>query len=179
MGMCTGRVILRRSDRLWILNVVLGGVAIFLVGLVVASALPGQSVGLGAVLSGVATLVLAGLTAIIIIVNARVLQATLDEAKATREQADATREQAKLAAQSIRELQISRELDWRPFVVRFEGSSHIVKGKLLRDIAIQNIGRGPAINCLYLRQEDSPDGSIFLRTDSCSSRFPHQCRRPL
>jgi hypothetical protein len=175
----------RRLLHGWVLaDVMLGAVAgVLLVldlSIFLAGTLPSISTALAAMIAGIATLALAALTGVIIVLNAGVLDATrqaaeatkaeadatLEEAKATREQADATREQAKLAARSIRELQISRELDWRPFVVRFEGSSHIVKGKFLRDVTIQNIGRGPAINCLYLRSEDSPDGSIFLRTDS-------------
>ena len=167
----------------WVLaDVILGAVAgvllILDLSIFLAGTLPSISTALAAMIAGIATLALAALTGVIIVFNAGVLDATrqaaeatkaeadatLEEAKATREQADATREQAKLAARSIRELQIGRELDWRPFMVRFEGSGHIVKGKFRRDITIQNIGRGPAINCLYMRQEDSPAGSAFLRS---------------
>jgi hypothetical protein len=168
----------------WVLaDVILGAVAgvllILDLSIFLAAKLPSISTTLAAMIAGIATLALAALTGVIIVLNAGVLDATrqaaeatkaeadatLEEAKATREQAEATREQAKLAARSIRELQISRELDWRPFMVRFEGSGRFVKGKYRRDMTIQNIGRGPAINCLYLREEYSPDGRIFLRTD--------------
>jgi len=147
-----------------ILGAIAGVLAVVDLSIFLAAQLPGISGSVAAMLTGVATLALAALTGAIIVVNAGVLEATRKASEATREQASATKEQAKLAARSIREIQIDRELDWRPFVVRTEGDGRIVKGKLVRDITIQNIGRGPAINALYLRQEASPNGAVFLRT---------------
>jgi len=128
-----------------------------------AKAMPSESVGLGTVLSGVATLMLAALTAIILIINARVLQATkdaadatrdaaratqaeaeatVDEAKATREQAEASKAQAETANESLREIRRSRELDFRPYLVRGRlGYATAAGQQLVQLVSIQNIGR--------------------------------------
>jgi len=174
---------MQRTDWWLVAGVVVVAAGILVAAGYVASVLPNASVGIGTVLSGVATLILAGLTAIILIVNARVLKATKDaaeatrdaaratkgeaaatqeEAKATLEQATATKEQAKIASETLRELRQSRELEWRPILVRTTLEHGVFEGKIYRQVELQNIGRGPALNALFLREEAGSEGTRFV-----------------
>lgn len=180
---------MRRSDW-WIVGAVVLVVAALLPASVFIASLAGnQSVGAGTILSGVSTLFLAGLTAIILIVNARVLQATRDAAEATRdaaratkdeavatekeaeatfEQAAATKEQALIANETLKELRRTRELEWRPILVRDESNAGVKDGKAWRDVSLRNIGRGPALNCLVVREEMGTDTARFLASQPVS-----------
>jgi hypothetical protein len=168
--------------RRWPLAIVVLGAAagvLLILGLsmFLAAQFPGISTGLAAMITGVATLALAALTGVIIVVNAGVLDATRqaaeatkaeadathEEAVATREQAEATKEQSRIANESLRELRYSRELEWRPILVKLSGKGGISHGRSFRDADIRNLGRGPAINALYLREEEGIGSSRFLR----------------
>jgi hypothetical protein len=89
-------------------------------------------------------------------------EATQEEAKATLEQATATKEQARIASDTLRELRQSRELEWRPILVSTGGLPGIALGKAYRDVVLRNIGRGPALNALFLREEATVEGTRFL-----------------
>jgi len=54
-------------------------------------------------------------------------------------------------------------MDAQPIVVRLETASHSVHGKTVRDMQFTNIGRGPALNCIYVR-EGAADKPEYLRT---------------
>jgi hypothetical protein len=180
----------------WVLaDVILGAVAGVLLlldlSIFLAGTLPSISTQLAAMIAGIGTLALAALTGVIIVFNAGVLDATRraaeateaeasathDEAKATREQAIATQEQAKAtreqadqARKSIVVLQRSQELEWRPYLVIIGGLAPLQKsaGRTFRQVTLQNIGRGPALNMFYVREEQSPEGILFLKTGPSS-----------
>ena len=88
--------------------------------------------------------------------------ATQQEAKATLDQATATKEQAQIANDTLQELRHSRELEWRPILVGTELQGGVAQGKAFRDLNLRNIGRGPALNSLFLREEAGIDGNRFL-----------------
>jgi hypothetical protein len=165
----------------WVLaDVILGafaGVLLLLdLSIFLAGTLPSISIPLAAMIAGIGTLALAALTGVIIVFNAGVLDATRQaaeatkaeadathkEAVATREQAEATKEQSKVANESLRELRYSRELEWRPILVKVAGKGGIGHGRSFRDAEIRNIGRGPALNAIYLREEEGIGSPRFL-----------------
>lgn len=166
---------LRKRFRLtwFVLAIVAIQVALLALSVAFTAALPAITNGL----AGAATLVLAGLTVLVLVYNAGVLdatresaqatrdeaEATREEARATRDQAEATREQAEIGRQSLEELRRNREMDAQPIVVRLEMATHSVQGKTVRDMQFTNIGRGPALNCIYLR-EGAGDKSEYMRT---------------
>src|ERR1700694_265913 len=178
---------MRRSDWVIVGLVLLGTAAVLvIVAIVVANFIPTQSAAaIATVLVAVSTLALAALTAVLLVLNNRILSATLEavqatkesavatrdeaeatreEATATREQAEATKEQAETGNESLREIRRSRELDWRPFLVRVD-LGETSGNRVTRNVTIQNIGRGPALNCLYVREEETPEGRLFLKSD--------------
>jgi type VI protein secretion system component VasK len=102
----------------------------------------------------------------------RAAQATQDEAKATQEearatlqQATATQDQAKAASETLAELKRTRELDWRPDLVwkYLGGSTNPYQVK--RQMRIQNLGRGPALNAIYMREEDQSGKRHFILSE--------------
>lgn len=94
--------------------------------------------------------------------------ATQEEAKATLDQATATKEQAQIANETLQEIRRSRELEWRPILVRTELQSGVFEGKAYREVNLRNIGRGPALNSLFLREEAGTEGTRFLTCDPVS-----------
>jgi hypothetical protein len=54
-------------------------------------------------------------------------------------------------------------MDAQPIVVRLETATHSVQGKIVRDMQFTNIGRGPALNCIYVR-EGAGDKTEYVRT---------------
>jgi hypothetical protein len=123
-----------------------------------------------------ATLLLADFTAVLAWLTRRSLAATRWEAEiaeaalqasnrqaATAEGAlAAAQEQARIASDTLRELRQSRELEWRPILVRATIESGVSSGKAYRQVELRNIGRGPALNSLFLREEAATEGSRFL-----------------
>lgn len=92
-------------------------------------------------------------------------EATQEEAKATLEQATATKESAKAATETLAELRRTRELDWRPHLVwKYLGGSSSAD-QVQRQMHIQNLGRGPAINAIYLREEEISGKRHFMATE--------------
>jgi hypothetical protein len=115
--------------------------------------------------TALATLVLATVGAVALITNVVLAWLTWRMARATSDEAEATKEQSKIAARSLRQLQENQELDWRPFLVSMDVGGRVTD-RVIRDMVISNIGRGPAINAYYLRFEKSGDDFVFLRTDA-------------
>lgn len=108
------------------------------------------------VLTGLATLVLAAATGILLILNWGVMQATRSAAEATLRAAVATEKSAAAteqeAAASLSELEVLRDQvahEIRPVLV-LESLPNIspFKSNLGADGTLVNLGRGPAINCM-------------------------------
>ncbi len=92
-------------------------------------------------------------------------EATQEEAKATLEQATATKEQAKAATDTLAELKRTRELDWRPHLVWKDLGGSSTPDRIERKLHVQNLGRGPAINAIYLREEEPSGKRHFIASD--------------
>lgn len=105
---------------------------------------------IAAIATAAGTLGLAIFTFIVIRENKKLINAAVQEAQATAEQARASVQQAEAAVRMLREVQVDRELGNAPyltfrFVSGFQGAGEPVGSK----VDIENIGRGPALNCLY------------------------------
>jgi hypothetical protein len=163
----------------WVLaDVILGAIAgallVIDLSILLASSFPTISTALAAMITGIATLALAGLTGVIIVFNAGVLaatrqaaEATQAEAEATKAEADATREAAIATREQVTELRISRQLEFRPFVVvsAMSEATRTVEQLAARDLTLRNVGRGPALNTFFVREERSGPGTRVLRSD--------------
>ena len=178
----------RRTSLTWfVVAVVAIQIAVVGVSIALASNLP----AVANALSGAATVILAGLTVLVLVYNAGVLDATRESAKATREEAEATREEARatreqteatkrhadIALESLEELRRSRELDAQPLIVRQETGARTVGGRAVRDIDVTNIGRGPALNCVYVRESAAIRREI-VRTGAFSLAAGHHIPLP-
>ncbi len=163
----------------WVLAVVIlaaiaGVLLVIDVSIVLASLFPTISTALAAMITGIATLTLAGLTGVIIIFNAGVLTATREaaeatqaEAEATKAEADATHEAAVATREQVTELRISRQLEFRPFVVvsAMADATRTVDQYAVRDLTLRNVGRGPALNTFFVREERSGPGTRVLTSE--------------
>lgn len=127
---------------------------------------PGQAAAIGTVLSALAALALAAITLSVVLLNRQLLKATTEAVTAATAEAAASSRQAELTAESVREMRTSRHLEFRPLLIRQD----------LRDIRtsppdsletriyeMKNIGRGPALNCMFLREHQTPTGRIYQR----------------
>ena len=81
----------------------------------------------------------------------RSAMATETAAAATRDEADATRDEAAATKQTVAEIQIDRDLNWRPYpVIDHTSWSANVRGGTDK-VWLKNIGRGPAFNTVCAR----------------------------
>ena len=91
------------------------------------------------------------------------LQAAQDQAKIAEQQVAATNKQAEIAERSIRELIRTRELDWRPVLIRSDvGALSSAQGIAFRQVTIHNAGRGPAMNLFYVREDKTANSAVYL-----------------
>jgi len=126
---------------------------------VAASTLPSDRGGVFAlVATGVATIVLAALTAVLLQLNVntiaemrRATEATRSAAEATKAAALATEREAVATEASTRTLRDQLEREWRPILV----IDHIPLLRLAEEagehqveVELRNLGRGPAVNVL-------------------------------
>jgi hypothetical protein len=115
-------------------------VVLLLVTFLLSTFVPSSNVGaFAAVLSGLAALALAVLTAFLLVLNQRLIAANFRMARATVAEAVATKDEAAASLQVVEEMRADRELTFRPFL------SWEVDGA----IQASNNGRGPALNAVF------------------------------
>ena len=126
---------------------------------------PGQAAAIGTVLSALAALALAAITLAVVLLNRQLLKATAEAVKAATAEAAASSRQAELTADSVREMRTSRHLEFRPFLIRqdLRDIRTSPAGLETRLYQMQNIGRGPALNCIFLREYQTPGGRVYQR----------------
>jgi hypothetical protein len=95
-------------------------------------------------LTGIATVALALVTLVVAV-------ATLVTARQTKDLADYTKNLGVQAERQVREMEISRKLEWAPYLTFEHGADRPAGGFEHYVATVVNIGRGPAINCLLAR----------------------------
>ncbi len=127
---------------------------------------PSQAGSIGAVLSALAAFALAAITLVVVLLNRQLLAANTEAVLAATSEAKASNRQADLAEKTLKELQDSRHLEFRPFLIcEDQALNELTPDGLVRtQIEIRNVGRGPAINCMYLGEYQTDSGRIYRRS---------------
>jgi hypothetical protein len=99
----------------------------------------------------IATVVAAAATAILAGATYWLVRTTREELSQTRREITATEKQAEASTKMLAEVQIDRDLNWRPYLVVDKTSygTDTVDGADV--VFLKNIGRGPAFNCTCAR----------------------------
>jgi hypothetical protein len=103
-------------------------------------------VAIGAIATALAALA----TAILAAATYWLARTTRDELQQTKREITATEKQAEASTKVLAEVQIDRDLNWRPYLV--VEKTGLSDAQINTDsISLRNIGRGPAFNCVCAR----------------------------
>lgn len=89
-------------------------------------------------------------TAILALATYWLARTTREELKETRREITATEKQAEASTGMLAEVQIDRDLNWRPYLVVTKTGLNDVRDAP-DTVYLKNIGRGPAFNCVCAR----------------------------
>jgi hypothetical protein len=99
----------------------------------------------------VATVVAALATAILAGATYWLVRTTREELKQTKREITATEKQAEASTKMLAEVQIDRDLNWRPYLVVDKTGYGPDLPDGVDTVFLKNIGRGPAFNCVCAR----------------------------
>lgn len=135
-----------------VLAVVAGGIVVVGAAYAVSLVLPQEANPAGTVMAGIATVVLACLTAPLLVLNSRMIGETRNAAEATQRAADATEKDVEASNENNRLLQTQLQREWRPVLVIGDLANVTPFDDPNGDytVSISNLGRGPALNCIVV-----------------------------